>query len=748
MTLTGLEPSYENLLIRGLLVAYIVLIFIVAYIMSTSDGYKKPDRTNEMPKGKVSAGRSMNLFGFFQKIIGAPLKEKKEGKEEKKEKEGKEEVREELTVSRIGSSSGKYRTDALSIEREMSALSLTQRGKLWSHRATWYLPTARRSEENRNFDGIQNTKEILLRFNIDPDRGFLSSSDPIQRLPFTTFHIWEDLADDLPKLLGARLGQAREPLRILPVLPTEELVRDADLRRAHLLLCLFAHAYIWGGKDPIPEIPRGIAIPLWEVSEKLGIPPILGHVSIVMYNWRRLDVNAEICMENICTLNNFFDGRDESWFYLITVEIEARGAHAIVPILLAIDAIKKGKHMVSEQCFVENGSLSSQMGEIVIERESSDCSTDDENESDGEIWQNASLRSSRSGSSKYPFGDATMEIDEKDIESAVQIVTYVIEQLTKVSIAIATMKSSIVAMREGCHPFIFFHRVRPFLSGWKHNPTLPDGVIYRGVKNDEPQMFYGGSAAQSSLIPTLDIALGITHESKKSNDFLEAMRDYMCPKHREFLVYLREICEIRQFVLLCSEMKVEYHKDLRKIYDLCVTNLEEFRSAHLNLVAEYIMSQQAKDAAEKGGIQKHAGGKGTGGTDLMGFLKPIRDDCRKSVLEAEQLRRSTSQQADSPQDDSKVYFKDCGDPEDIDLYRGGQTTTSSSLLNITDFRYYGVSVLGKLSDDEIEDIIVYSSNAYYNRIPILTDKEYDRIKTYMAERKQRILSSGGGGIHY
>lgn len=67
---------------------------------------------------------------------------------------------------------------------------------------------------------------------------------------------------------------------------------DEELRRAHLLLCLFAHAYVWGGVDPIDEIPEGIAVPLWQVSQKLGIPPVLGHPSIVLYNWRRLDTEV------------------------------------------------------------------------------------------------------------------------------------------------------------------------------------------------------------------------------------------------------------------------------------------------------------------------------------------------------------------------------------------------------------------------------------------------------------------------
>ena len=75
--------------------------------------------------------------------------------------------------------------------------------------------------------------------------------------PNISYYYREDLGDDLPKLLGARLGQVRGPLKALPVLPTDKLITSADLRRAHLLLCLFAHAYIWGGKEPLDEIPPG-----------------------------------------------------------------------------------------------------------------------------------------------------------------------------------------------------------------------------------------------------------------------------------------------------------------------------------------------------------------------------------------------------------------------------------------------------------------------------------------------------------
>lgn len=130
---------------------------------------------------------------------------------------------------------------------------------------------------------------------------------------------------------------------------------------------------------------------------------------------------------------------------------------------------------------------------------------------------------------------------------------------------------SLAAMREGCHPFIFYHRVRPFLSGWKHNPTLPNGLYYRGV-SDKPLQYYGGSAAQSSLIALLDIGLGIysdkdcyyvqvyenpffcfilgiSHDSIRSKEFLLAMRDYMVKTHSEFLSYLETVACIREFVV-------------------------------------------------------------------------------------------------------------------------------------------------------------------------------------------------------
>jgi len=135
--------------------------------------------------------------------------------------------------------------------------------------------------------------------------------------------------------LGAR--KIREPLDDLPILPITHLLTENEMKRGMLLLSMFAHAYIWQGGDVTDTIPPGVAVPLWDLSEKLGIAPVLTHPSIVLTNWRRLDPNGPISLDNLATLHNFLDGCDESWFYLVTVEVEMAGACAVLP---AIEVLK------------------------------------------------------------------------------------------------------------------------------------------------------------------------------------------------------------------------------------------------------------------------------------------------------------------------------------------------------------------------------------------------------------------------
>ena len=82
-----------------------------------------------------------------------------------------------------------------------------RRGQLWSKHPSWTLDAPRMPKSNALGEGVGHVLAILRKYDVDPTRGFLPSRDPLQRLSYARYHLWEDLCDDLPKLLGARLGQ-------------------------------------------------------------------------------------------------------------------------------------------------------------------------------------------------------------------------------------------------------------------------------------------------------------------------------------------------------------------------------------------------------------------------------------------------------------------------------------------------------------------------------------------------------------
>jgi indoleamine 2,3-dioxygenase len=71
-------------------------------------------------------------------------------------------------------------------------------------------------------------------------------------------------------------------------------------------------------------------------------------------------------------------------------------------------------------------------------------------------------------------------------------------------------------MYEKNQPDVFFHQLRPFLAGSKNMSAagLPNGVYYDiGEGKGDWHQYSGGSNAQSSLIQTFDIFLGVNHSA-------------------------------------------------------------------------------------------------------------------------------------------------------------------------------------------------------------------------------------------
>uniref|UniRef100_A0A668U2T8 Indoleamine 2,3-dioxygenase 1 n=1 Tax=Oreochromis aureus TaxID=47969 RepID=A0A668U2T8_OREAU len=191
--------------------------------------------------------------------------------------------------------------------------------------------------------------------------------------------------------------------------------------------------------------------------------------------------------------------------------------------------------------------------------------------------------------------------------------------LIKVTQSLKKMKENFKFMHNHVEPAAFHGKLRIFVSGWRDNPMLPRGVLYEGV-SDEPILLSGGSAAQSSAIQCFDALLCIQHEEETA--FLTRMRDYMPPAHRQLIETLSVCPPLRDFILSCS------NSDLCQAYNSCVSALVDLRNYHLNTVTKYVIIP-GNHAQSVGcpfrGVGTALNTTGTGGSNLMVFLKSVRD---------------------------------------------------------------------------------------------------------------------------
>jgi indoleamine 2,3-dioxygenase len=201
------------------------------------------------------------------------------------------------------------------------------------------------------------------RFHVDPTTGFLPNPDPLRQLP-APFAAWDELGADLPALL--LMGQARPRLAALPHADVNALPDGLPLERAMLLLSTFANAYVWGEPQPALRIPHALAVPLWHITERLGRKPIVSHASNALHNWRRLNPNGGITLDNLAILQPFLGSSDESWFVLVTVAIEACGAAALPQLVQAQTAAAAGDEPTLHQALTRIANVITQMSETLL----------------------------------------------------------------------------------------------------------------------------------------------------------------------------------------------------------------------------------------------------------------------------------------------------------------------------------------------------------------------------------------------
>jgi indoleamine 2,3-dioxygenase len=237
-----------------------------------------------------------------------------------------------------------------------------------------------------------------------------------------------------------------------------------------------------------------------------------------------------------------------------------------------------------------------------------------------------------------------------------------INSLARTTMNIKSIGMLLERMYERCDPQTYYHDVRPLLAGTKGMASLglPKGVYFdMGDGNGEWRQYSGGSNGQSSLIQLLDIALGIEHHAtgahrgrsvdagvkSKANPYMADMRNYMPGPHRRFLAYVEENTKVRAYCI--SE---EASEGVKAAYNETVEALSKFRDIHIQIVTRYIITPSRsppaahvlrKEAVGLAAASRRAsseGGKvpqlyGTGGTDLLPFLKQTRDETKYAMSE-------------------------------------------------------------------------------------------------------------------
>ncbi len=177
-------------------------------------------------------------------------------------------------------------------------------------------------------------------------------------------------------------------------------------------------------------------------------------------------------------------------------------------------------------------------------------------------------------------------------------------------------------MPERCDPYIYFHRVRPYIHGWANNPALTGGgLIYDGVGRlaGKPQAYRGQTGSQSSIVPAMDALFQVGHSDDPLKSFLDELHQYRPVPHRRFIEDLAAQSTLRNFVAGSNS------QSLKDAFNACLEQSARFRTRHLEYAASYINKQAGSIAGNDPDV-------GTGGTPFMKYLKKHRDENRAQLV--------------------------------------------------------------------------------------------------------------------
>lgn len=301
-------------------------------------------------------------------------------------------------------------------------------------------------------------------------------------------------------------------------------------------------------------------------------------------------------VDSLRCLHTFTGTEDESWFFVISVAMEAQAAAIIPPCLAALEAIKTRDYHAITSALVEMDQCISKVGAL-IERMHERC--------DPDVFYHK-IRPFLAGSKNMEAAGLPRGVFYS--ESATDPEKGQWRQLRGGS----NGQSSMIQ---------FFDVVL--------------GVHHTNEGNGRP-------SPASSPAPSVRSSPEPTKPS-----FHEEVRDYMPGPHRRFLTAASQMGSIHELASTVGQLsaRTTEQDDFVAAYKRATQTLTAFRNIHIQIVTRYIIlpsrratqrvagekrnlaSVSASAAAQPGGDDDSAPElKGTGGTTLIPFLKQARDE--------------------------------------------------------------------------------------------------------------------------
>jgi indoleamine 2,3-dioxygenase len=198
----------------------------------------------------------------------------------------------------------------------------------------------------------------------------------------------------------------------------------------------------------------------------------------------------------------------------------------------------------------------------------------------------------RAGAALQAVSSVKAALDQRDVNSMRAI-------LHRTAASLHLMNRTLDRMPERCSADVYFNKVRPYIFGF-------NDIIYEGCFGNAPQSYRGETGAQSSIVPTLLMALGIRHKSSLLTKHLEDMQNYMPLPHRQFI---RQTVSMRDFVAARGG-------ELAELYNDCLRELIAFRSRHFEYAVNYIEKKVENPL-------------GTGGTPYVPWLRQLIEETKE-----------------------------------------------------------------------------------------------------------------------